>query len=96
MLKKMLGIALTPVMFTFRLLLGIAAFIVSISASLMSLCIGLFALLGAAEFLIGYWQNGIFCMVLALLVSPIGLPLIANAILNTMGNACSFIEGLLC
>ena len=44
----------------------------------------------------GYWQNGIAFLVLALLVSPIGLPAIANLLLNRLDHMIGFLEGLLC
>ena len=50
----------------------------------------------SVEFAIGYWQNGIAFMVLALLASPIGLPAIANFLLNRMDHILGFFEGLLC
>ena len=53
-------------------------------------------MLGLAAFAIGYWQNGIAFMVLALLASPIGLPAIANFLLNRMDHILGFFEGLLC
>jgi len=55
-----------------------------------------FLLLGVVEFTIGYWQNGIAFMVLALLASPIGLPALANFLLNRMDHILGFFEGLLC
>ena len=48
------------------------------------------------EFAIGYWQNGIAFMVLALLASPLGLPAVANFLLNRMDHILGFFEGLLC
>lgn len=53
-------------------------------------------LLSVIEFAIGYWQNGFAFMALALLVSPIGLPAIANFLLNRMDHILGFFEGLLC
>jgi hypothetical protein len=54
-----------------------------------------FILLAAAEFIIGYWQNGFAFMALALLVSPIGLPALANFLLNRMDHILGFFEGLM-
>ena len=96
MMKRTLRIALAPFMLTVRLLLGLAAFVTSIASSVLGLTVGLFALLGVMEFAIGYWQNGITFMVLALLASPIGLPAIANFLLNRMDHILGFFEGLLC
>ncbi len=55
----------------------------------------MFILLAAAEFIIGYWQNGFEFMALALLVSPIGLPALANFLLNRMDHILGFFEGLM-
>jgi hypothetical protein len=45
------------------------------------------------EFFIGYWQNGLALMALAILASPIGLPAIANFLLKRLDRACAFVEG---
>ena len=76
-----------------RLALGLAAFISSIASAVIGLTGGLVAVLSVA---IGYWQNGIAFMVLALLASPIGLPAIANFLLNRIDRILGFFEGLLC
>ena len=44
---------------------------------------------------IGYGQNGIAFLVLALLASPVGLPAIAHLLLNQMDRILGFVEGLL-
>lgn len=95
MLKFALRIILTPACIVLRLMLGIAAFVVSISSSMLSLTISVFVALAMADFLIGYWQNGIVLLVLALLASPIGLPFLANWTLNRISSAFAFIEGLI-
>lgn len=96
MIKRTLRITLMPVMLIARLMLGIAAFITSIASSILGLTITVFALLSVIEFAIGYWQNGIAFMVLALLASPIGLPAIANFLLNRVDHILGFFEGLMC
>jgi len=88
--------ALTPFMLIARLALGLAAFISSIASAVIGLTVGLFAVLSVIELAIGYWQNGIAFMVLALLASPIGLPAIANFLLNRIDRILGFFEGLLC
>lgn len=96
MIKRILRIALKPFMLIARLMLGLAAFIASIASSIIGLAVGMFVLLSVIEFAIGYWQNGFAFMALALLVSPIGLPAIANFLLNRMDHILGFFEGLLC
>ena len=86
MMKRTLRFALTPFMLIARLMLGLAAFISSIASAVIGLAVGLFAVLSVIEFAIGYWQNGIAFMVLALLASPIGLPAVANFLLNRMDH----------
>ena len=96
MLKLIMKIVLTPFMLVARLMLGLAAFITSIASTIIGLTVTVFLLLGVVEFPIGYWQNGIVFMVLALLASPIGLPALANFLLNRMDHILGFFEGLLC
>ena len=96
MMKTALRIALAPVMLAIRLMLGLVAFITSITSSVLGLSVSLFGLLSVIEFFIGYWQNGVAFMALALLASPIGLPAIANFLLNRMDHILGFFEGLLC
>ena len=95
-LHKIRDRPLTPAILIVRLLLGLTAFITSIASSILGLTVSLFALLSLVEFFIGYWQNGIAFLVLALLVSPIGLPAIANLLLNRLDHMIGFLEGLLC
>ena len=96
MMKTALRIALAPMMLTLRLMLGLTAFLTSIASSVLGLSVSLFSLLAMIEFFIGYWQNGIAFMVLAFLVSPIGLPAIATLLLNLLGHLIGFLEGLVC
>lgn len=96
MMKRTLRIALTPFMLIARLMLGLAAFVTSIASSVIGLATSLFVILSVIEFAIGYWQNGFAFMALALLVSPIGLPALANFLLNRMDHILGFFEGKLC
>ena len=96
MVKWTLRIILTPFMLMARLTLGLAAFMTSIASSIIGLTVSVFVLLSVTEFVIGYWQNGFAFLVLALLVSPIGLPAIANFLLDRVDHILGFFEGLLC
>ena len=95
MMKHVARVILTPVMLLARLALGLAAFVTSIASAVIGLTVTVFILLAAAEFIIGYWQNGFAFMALALLVSPIGLPALANFLLNRMDHILGFFEGLM-
>ena len=96
MMKASLRIILKPFMVIARLTLGLAAFVTSIASSVIGLATSLFVVLSVVEFAIGYWQNGFAFMVLALLVSPIGIPALANFLLNRMDHILGFLEGKLC
>ena len=96
MLKHVFRIILAPFMMTARLTLGLAAFITSIASSVIGLTVSVFAVLSVIEFVIGYWQNGIAFMVLALLASPVGIPMLANFLLDRIDHLLGFFEGLLC
>ena len=96
MVKWALRIILTPFMLMARLTLGLAAFVTSIASSIIGLTVSVFVLLSVIEFVIGYWQNGFAFLILALLVSPIGLPAIANFLLDRVDHVLGFFEGLLC
>ena len=96
MLKAIVRITVLPVLFLVRLALSTTAFVVTIASAIVGLSTSVFTLLGVIECCIGYWQNGIAFFALALLASPIGLPAIAHWILNRLGNACAFLECLLC
>ena len=95
MIKVMIRIILMPILMVFRLLLGTLAFFTTISLAVIGLGTSIFIVFAMIEFFIGYWQNGIALMALALLVSPIGLPAIANFLLKRIDGACSFVEGLI-
>lgn len=94
-MKLALRIILFPITIILRLLLGIAAFFASIAGSILGLSISLFMLLGILSFCTGYWQNGFVFFVIALLVSPIGLPLVAKLLLDGIDKVLGVVEGLL-
>ena len=95
MMKSILRIALFPILIMLRLMLGLAAFLTSIASTVLGLTVSVFALLSVVEFVIGYWQNGIAFAVLALLVSPVGLPGLANRMLDGLDHLLGFLEGML-
>lgn len=95
-MKKLLRIALAPVMLILRLILGLTAFVTSIASSVIGLCTSVFAILSVIEFCIGYWENGIAFAVFTLLASPIGLPMISSFLLNRIDHVLYMFENLLC
>ena len=96
MLKAMIRIILMPILMLGRLMLGTLAFITTISSAVIGLGTALFVILAMVEFFIGYWQNGIALLALGILVSPIGLPAIANFALKRLDSVFTFVEGKIC
>lgn len=96
MIKAMLRIILMPILMVFRLLLGTLAFLTTISSAVIGLGTSIFVIFAMVEFFIGYWQNGIALLALGILVSPIGLPAIANFMLKRLDSAFAFVEGKIC
>ena len=96
MLKAIVRITLMPVLMIGRLLLGALAFITTISLAVIGLGTGLLVIFAMVEFFIGYWQNGVALLALGILVSPIGLPAIANFMLKRLDSAFAFVEGKIC
>lgn len=94
-MKTLSRILLTPVTLILRLILGLTAFVVSISESLLGLLLGMLVLLACVEFGIGYWQNGVALLVLTWLISPIGLPAAAYFLLDRVSDLIALIEGKL-
>lgn len=95
MLKGLLRILLMPILIMSRLLLGVLAFITTISSAVIGLFTSTFVILAMIEFFIGYWQNGIALLALALLASPIGLPAMANFLLKRLDGAFAHVEGFI-
>ena len=96
MLKAMIRIILMPILMLGRLMLGTLAFITTISSAVIGLGTALFVIFAMVEFFIGYWQNGIALLALGILVSPIGLPAIANFVLKRLDSVFAFVEGKIC
>ena len=96
MLKAMIRIILMPILMLGRLMLGTLAFVTTISSAIIGLGTALFVILAMVEFFIGYWQNGIALLALGILVSPIGLPAIANFALKRLDSVFAFVEGKIC
>ncbi len=94
MLRKLLRLPLMPVFFLVRFSLGTAAFIISIASAVVGLFTSVFVILAVIELCFGYWQNGVALLVLSLLISPMGLPALANWLLDMVANGCAFLEEL--
>lgn len=87
MLRKTLYILLSPVMFIFRLIILIGVVLNALSTGLLSIVSSIFGILAVLMILTGGQQNGAILLVAAFLISPIGLPLLAEKLLF-------FVDGL--
>lgn len=85
-IKRIISILLYPVTLTLRLSVAIAAFLLSISTSLLSIVSSVFIIMAAIMLLIGSMQNALWLLILAWLVSPIGLPGIAELLLRMLNG----------
>ena len=76
-LKLLLKIVVAPVILVLTLFVWICVGIVYISGLVLGLISMVIALLGVAVLLTCSLQNGIILLVMAFLISPFGLPLVA-------------------
>ncbi len=89
MLRKFFYILLSPVMFIvqFAILIGVA--LNALSTGLLSIASSIFGILAVLMLLTGWQQNGVILLVVALLVSPVGLPFVVEKILFFVDGLCS-------
>jgi len=81
-MKWLLRILLAPVMISLALFANICALLLKISAYVFGLLGTILGLLGIVVLLTGKTANGIIVLVLAFLVSPLGLPMLAAWLLG--------------
>lgn len=86
LLKILFRMVFTPVAWTIRLMIAAIAFALSISTSLLSIVASVFTLLAVVMLMIGSNGNAFALLILAALISPMGLPAIADKLLDWMDN----------
>lgn len=86
LLKILLRLTFMPVAWTIRLMIAAIAFVLSISTSLLSIVASIFTLLAVVMFIIGSNGNAFALLILAALISPMGLPAIADKLLDLMDS----------
>lgn len=96
LLKMMFRILFAPVELVLRLVIGLLAFVVSISTSLLSIAASFFVFMAALMFITNSIQNGLIYLLLALLISPIGLPALADHLLNGLDFVLTKISDIAC
>lgn len=76
-LKWPLRIILIPIVLVFRLVILLLTLVISLSSTLLGVVSGLLGLVAVVVALTDKWENGACLLVIAWLVSPAGLPLLA-------------------
>lgn len=84
LLKILFRLTFMPVAWAIRLMIAAISFVLSISTSLLSIVASIFTLLAVVMFIIGSNGNAFALLLLAALICPMGLPAIADNLLDLM------------
>ncbi len=85
-MKIMLKILFAPFILLLYLLVLFFTFILSVSAALLNVAASLLAILSIATLILESVPNGIALLIIAWLISPVGLPLFAARLLGWIEN----------
>ena len=85
-MKIMLKILLAPFILLLYLLVLFLSFILSISAAILNIAATVLAILAIATLILESLPNGIALLIIAWLISPVGLPLFAARLLGCIEN----------
>ena len=80
--KVLLGILLGPVVLVLKLLNLFLAFAMAVSSTVLGIVSALLGLLAVLVWFAPSWQNGLGMLIMAWLVSPLGIPLAAAWVLG--------------
>ena len=75
--KVLLGILLGPVVLALKLLVLFLTFVMAVSSTVLGIVSALLGLLAVLTCFALSWQNGLGMLIVAWLVSPLGIPLAA-------------------
>ena len=75
--KMLLGILLGPVVLVLKLLVLFLTFVMAVSSTVLGIVSAFLGLLAVLTCFALSWQNGLGLLVVAWLVSPLGIPLVA-------------------
>lgn len=95
LLKILFRMTFMPVTWTIRLMIAAIAFVLSISTSLLSVVASIFTLLAVVMFIIGSNGNAFALLILAALISPMGLPAIADKLLDLMDSVLTRVTAIM-
>ena len=94
-MKLILKILAAPVTLLISLFVWICAGLISCSTIVFKLASGLIALMALAVFFTYSVQNGIILLVIAFLVSPLGLPMLAVKLLGGLQSVNGSLKGFI-
>ena len=80
--KVLLGILLGPVVLALKLLVLFLTFVMAVSSTVLGIVSAFLGLLAVLTCFALSWQNGLGMLVVAWLVSPLGIPLAAAWVLD--------------
>ena len=95
LLKILFRMTFMPVVWTIRLMIAAIAFVLSISTSLLSIVASIFTLLAVVMFIIGSNGNAFALLILAALISPMGIPAIADKLLDLMDSVLTRVTAIM-
>ena len=84
MAKVSLGILLGPVVLALKLLVLFLTFVMAVSSTVLGIVSAFLGLLAMLTCFALSWQNGLGLLVVAWLVSPLGIPLVAAWALDAL------------
>ena len=86
-------IILAPFVLVLSVLWAVMAFVFGVAGGLLKPVCGIGVILSIIFFIAGFIPNGIFFLVLSFLISPVGLPLIADLLIDGLNNLnCALIS----
>ncbi len=96
MFRLLRKVIFLPISWAIRLLIAMSAFVVSLSSSLLNIAASVFVLLAAVMLLIGEYDDAYALLILAAVISPIGLPFLANRLLDGLDFLLTKVTDAIC
>ncbi|GHV45617.1 hypothetical protein FACS189492_2930 [Clostridia bacterium] len=85
-MRILFKIIAVPFVAVLSVLWAILVFVFGVIGGILQYVCGFAALLSIVFFIGGFTPSGIFCAVVAFLISPVGLPLVADFLVDAVGG----------
>ena len=85
-MRILFKIIAAPFVVALTLLWAVMAFVFGIAGELLKFVCGIGVLLAIIFFIAGYTPSGIFCLICSFLISPYGLPLVADLLIELVAG----------